>query len=100
MGFFSPKNSNQEKLRDPKYDPLKQVVVKINGKKVADVKGVKRLKKGITLKKLPTGTYKISIVATTVLNQRLTGSQTYKSCTEGSGKIGLKGDKKHRHHHG
>jgi hypothetical protein len=82
-------------LKDPKYDALTQVVVKLNGKTVADVKGVKRLKKGITLTKLPTGTYKISVVATTVLKQRLTGSQTYKSCTKGSGKIKLKGGKKH-----
>jgi hypothetical protein len=78
-------------LKDPKYDPLKEVVVKLNGKKVADIKGIKAIKKGITLKKLPSsGTYKISVVATTVLKQRLTGSQTYKSCTKGSGKIKLK----------
>jgi hypothetical protein len=83
------------KLRDPKYDPLAEVLVKINRKKVADVKGVKNLKKGITLKKLPTGTYKISVVATTVLKQRLTGSQTYKSCIKGSGKIKLKRVKGH-----
>jgi hypothetical protein len=38
---------------------------------------------------------KISVVATTVLKQRLTGSQTYKACTKGSGKIKLKGGKKH-----
>jgi hypothetical protein len=63
---------------------------------IALVKGVKRLKKP-TLTKLPSGTYKISILATTVLRQRLSGSQTYKSCTAGSGKIGLKGKK---HHHG
>ncbi len=86
------------KLRDPKYDPLTEVLVKINGKKFAVVKGVKRLKKGITLTKLPSGTYKISILATTVLRQRLSGSQTYKSCTAGSGLIGLKGGKKHHHH--
>lgn len=54
------------------------VVVQIGGKQVTLVKGVKFLKKGITLKKLPTGTYKISIVAT-VLKQHLSGSQTYKS---------------------
>jgi hypothetical protein len=86
------------KLHDPKYDPLTEVLVKINGKKFAVVKWVKRLKKGITLTKLPSGTYKISIVATTVLKQRLSGSQTYKSCTAGSGLIGLKGGKKHHHH--
>jgi hypothetical protein len=66
--------------------------------KVADIKGVKTIKKGIVLKKLPTtGTYKISVVATTVLKQRLTGSQTYKACSKGSGKIKLKGGKKHHH---
>jgi hypothetical protein len=33
--------------------------------------------------------------ATTVLKQRLTGSQTYKACAKSSGKIKLKGSKKH-----
>jgi hypothetical protein len=85
-------------LKDPKNDPLTEVVVKIGSKKVADIKGVKTIKKGIVLKKLPTtGTYKISVVATTVLKQRLTGSQTYKACSKGSGKIKLKGGKKHHH---
>jgi len=85
------------KLKDPKYDPLKEVVVKINGKKVADVKGIKRFKQGVTLKKLPSGTYKISVVATTVLNQHLSGSQTYHSCTKGSGNIKLHRVVKARH---
>ena len=92
-------NSLKIKLRDPKYDPLTEVLVKLNGKKVADVKGIKRLQKSITLKKLPSGTYKVSVVATTVLNQHLSGSKTYKSCsTKGSGTIGLKRVKKHHHH--
>lgn len=91
------KTSLKIKLKDPKYDPLKEVVVKINGKKVADVKGVKRLKKGVTLKKLPSGTYKISVVATTVLNQHLSGSKSYRSCRKGSGKIKLHGSVKARH---
>jgi hypothetical protein len=85
-------------LNDPKYDPLTEVVVKIGSKKVVDVKGVKTIKKGITLKKLPSGTYKISVVATTILKQKLTGSQTYKSCTKGSGKIKLKRVKVKAHH--
>ncbi len=86
------------KLRDPKYDRLVEVLVKINGKKVADVKGIKRLKKGVKLKSLPTsGTYKVSVVATTILKQRLTGSQTYTSCTKGPSKIKLhhRGKKHH-----
>jgi hypothetical protein len=94
------------KFKDPKNDPLKEVVLKIASKKVADIKGTKAvkkaLKKGITLKKLPRGTFKISVTATTILNQRLTGSQTYKSCTKGSGNVGLhkpKKPKKPKHHH-
>lgn len=83
------------KLRNPKYDPLKEVVVRINGKQVADVRGVKRLKKGIVLGKLPSGTYKVSVLATTVLNQHLSGSSTYHSCTKGSGQINLHGSKPH-----
>jgi hypothetical protein len=87
------------KLHDPKYDPLVEVLVKINGKKVADVKGVKRIKKGVKLTSLPTtGTYKVSVVATTILKQRLTGSSTYKSCGKGSGKIKL--HRQGKKHHG
>jgi hypothetical protein len=74
---------------------LTEVLVKIGSKKVADIKGVKKIKKGIVLKKLPaSGTYKISVTATTILKQKLTGSQTYKACSKGSGKIKLKGSKK------
>ncbi len=87
------------KLHDPKYDPLVEVLVKINGKKVADVKGVKRIKKGVKLTNRPTsGTYKVSVVATTILKQRLSGSSTYKSCTKGSGKIKL--HRQGKKHHG
>ena len=81
------------KLHDPKYDPLKEVLVRIKGRKLADVKGVKRIKKGITLKKLPSGAYKISVLAITVLKQRLSGSRTYHSCTKSSGTIKLHGGK-------
>jgi hypothetical protein len=71
------------------------VLVKIGSKKVVDIKGVKKIKKGIVLKKLPaSGSYKISVTATTILKQKLAGSQTYKACSKGSGKIKLKGSKK------
>jgi len=91
------------KLKDSKNDPLKQVAISVNGKKVTTVKGVKAIDKalkkgGITLTKLPSGTYKISVTATTVLHKTLTGSQTYKSCTIGSGKIKLKKSGKKKHH--
>ncbi|HUB75064.1 MAG TPA: hypothetical protein VL979_13660 [Solirubrobacteraceae bacterium] len=69
------------RLKDPKYDPLKKVVVKLNGKKALTVKGVKRLRrKAITLTKLPGGRFKLGVTATTVLNQRLRGSRTYSGC--------------------
>jgi hypothetical protein len=87
------------KLHDPKYDPLVEVLVKINGKKVVDVKGVKRINKGVKLTNLPTtGTYTVSVVATTILKQRLIGSSTYKSCGKGSGKIKL--HRQGKKHHG
>ena len=93
-GVVSPYPSHT--LRDPKSlyaCARREVLVKIKGKKVADVKGVKRIKKGITLKKLPSGAYKISVLAITVLNQRLSGSKTYHSCTKSSGAIKLHGGK-------
>jgi hypothetical protein len=84
-------------LRDPKYNALDEVVVSVNGKKVLTVRGIKRIKRGVALKKLPSGTYKVGVLAITVLNQRLTGSATYHSCAKGSGKIKLHGRKHHRH---
>jgi hypothetical protein len=73
--------------RNPKYDPLKEVVVRVNGKKVADITDPDRLKKVIRLTKLPQGTYRVSVVAITVLNERITGGRTYRACIKGSGKI-------------
>jgi hypothetical protein len=70
-------------LHNPTYDPLKEVVIRVNGRRVADVRGIKRLKRGVTLKKLPNGTYRVSVLAITVLNQRLSGSSTYRSCKNG-----------------
>lgn len=83
------------RLKNPKYDPLKEVVVKVNGKKVKAVVGPEKLKKPIVLTNLPDGTFKVSIVATTVLNERLKGKRKYTSCGSGSGKIRLPGAKTH-----
>jgi hypothetical protein len=85
-------------VHHPKYDPLKEVVVKIEGKKVADVKGVKRLRHPIVLKHLPNGAFKVEVLATTVLNQHLRGSKTYHSCTKSSGIIKLHGGKSNKRH--
>lgn len=89
------RSSLKIKLRSPKYDPLKEVVVKVNGKTVKTVKGTEKLIKPIVLKNLPDGTFKVSVVATTVLNERLKGHRKYTSCGTGSGKIRLPGAKTH-----
>ncbi len=68
------------KVHDPAHDPLKEVVVWIKKHKVADVRGVKRLKRGIVLRGLPSGAYTLRIVATTVLDQKLSGKRTYHGC--------------------
>jgi hypothetical protein len=84
------------KLRDPKFDPLKEVVVHISGKKVASVKNVKKLKKGIQLTGLPNGSYTLKITATTVLGHKLVGSRTYHACViPPSGKVKLHRNKSH-----
>lgn len=80
-------------VKNPKYDPLEEVVVRIDGKRVAHVHGIEKLKKYVLLQKLPAGTYEISVIATTVLRQHLAGHRTYKACAAGSGTIKL-----HHHH--
>ncbi len=56
--------------------------MKIVGKNVADVKGVKRLKKGITLKNCRVGTTRSASSRRPVLKQHLSGSQSYQSRTK------------------
>jgi hypothetical protein len=83
------------KLKNPKYDPLKEVLVKVNGKKAKLIVGTEKLRKPIGLTKLPEGGFKVTVIATTVLNERLKGSKRYTSCGSGSGKIRLPGARTH-----
>lgn len=88
-------------LHNAKYDPFKELQVKVNGKRVLDVRGTKKLKKAIVVKHLPKGAYTIKVVAVTVLDQRLSGSRVYRSCAKAAGKIKLrrvehKSKKKHQ----
>jgi hypothetical protein len=90
-------------LRDPAYDPLKRVVVHLNGHTVADVRSLKQLKRPIVLKKLPGGSFKVKVLAITVLDQRLSGSRSYHKCKgRQSSKIKLRRKKPShaRHPHG
>lgn len=90
-------NSLKIKLQEPKFDPLKEVTIRIKGKLVKRARGVKQLKKGIALKGLPSGTYTLKIVATTVLGHKLAGSHTYRACATQtpSGKVKLHRHKSH-----
>lgn len=94
-------NSLTIKLHNPKYDPLKQVVVWVNGKKVVNLNGLKKLKRAIHLKHLPSGKFTVKVLAVTILKHRLTGSRSYTGCSGASGNVKLHGGKhgKHRHKH-
>lgn len=85
------------KLQNPKYDPFKRAIVWIKGKKVADVRNIKKLEKGIRLKHLPSGAYTVKVLAVTVLNHKLTGSRRYTACVPASGKLKLQGVGKKHH---
>jgi hypothetical protein len=67
-------------IRDPRYDPLNEVLVKLKRRTIADIRGVQRLKHGILLKHLPKGTFTLKVTAVTVLGQKLVGKRTYRSC--------------------
>lgn len=85
------------KLHDPQRDPLAKVVVKIKRRTVAVVRGVQRLKRGIVLKNLPSGSFTLEFMATTVLHQHITGRRTYHSCGKGSsGNVQPRHPKPHR----
>jgi hypothetical protein len=67
-------------LKDPKYDPLKEVLVTIGRRKVRVTRHGKLFVATINLKGLPRGTFTVKIRATTVLGHHLTGSRTYHTC--------------------
>lgn len=75
-------------LRSLKYDPLKEVWVRVNGKKIALVRGSSNLRKTIVLRDLPEGRYKVRIVAITVLDRRFSRVRSYRGCKSSSAKVG------------
>jgi hypothetical protein len=68
--------------RKLKYDPLARLIVKFAGVKVADVKGSKRLRKRLVFNDLPEGTFKVKVIATTVLGERRSRSRVYRGCRQ------------------
>jgi hypothetical protein len=70
-------------LRDPRNDPLREVVVRLAGKRLRTVRHGDVFASRVDLRGLPKGTFTVRISLTTVLGQRLAGARTYHTCTPG-----------------
>ncbi|MGO9759967.1 MAG: hypothetical protein ACLP1Q_01740 [Solirubrobacteraceae bacterium] len=67
-------------LKDPTYDPLKEVVVTLSRRKVTVRRHGNAFVATIDLKGLPRGTFTVKISVTTVLGHHLSGHRTYHTC--------------------
>ena len=67
-------------LADPKYDPLKTVLVTIKGRKIKTARQGHYFVATINLKGFPRGKFTVEISATTVLGHHLRGQRTYHTC--------------------
>jgi hypothetical protein len=67
-------------LADPRYDPIKTVLVTIKGHKIATVRRGSYVVATIDLKGLPRGAFTVRIRATTVLGHHLSANRTYHTC--------------------
>jgi hypothetical protein len=69
-------------LADPKYDPLKQVVVTIRGHRIKTARQGHYFVATIDLKGFPRGAFTVRISATTVLRHHLESHRTYHTCAK------------------
>ena len=73
------------RMRDPKNDPLKKIVVKLKSGKTHRTASVKRHGAHVTailnLRGLSEGSFTVTVRLTTVLGDHLSGKRTYHSCT-------------------
>lgn len=67
-------------LADPRYDPLKQVVVTIRGRRIKTARQGHDVVATINLKGLPRGAFTVKISAMTVLGHHLKSHRTYHTC--------------------
>ena len=67
-------------LRDPRYDPFKEVVVALGSRKVTVKRRGNVFVSTIDLRGLPRGAFTVRIRAITVLGHHLAGSRTYHTC--------------------
>jgi len=68
-------------LSDPKNDPLKEVVIRIRGRRITVVRNAGKIVATISLKGLPKGAFTIKIHAVTVLGHHLSSRRTFHTCT-------------------
>lgn len=87
-------------LHDPRYDPLKRVVVWVDGKRAAEAQGTRGRRHDLVLRHLPSGGYTVKVLAITILNHRLAGGRSYGRCGPASGRINLHNEKRRRRHPG
>jgi hypothetical protein len=87
-------------LRDPKFDPLKRVIVWVNGEKAADLRSVKGPRYSVVLRHLPSGAYKVKVLAITILSHRLAGSRLYGKCSSTPKRIRLHNGRRRPGAHG
>lgn len=69
-------------LKDPKYDPLKEVVVTLGHRRLTVKRHRSVFASTIDLKGLPSGKFTVKINVTTVLGHHLSGSRTYHTCAK------------------
>jgi hypothetical protein len=67
-------------LHNPPFDPIKEAVVRLRGRRVAVDRRGKQFSATIDLRGLPKGTFNVKILLTTVLGHHLSGSRTYHTC--------------------
>jgi hypothetical protein len=63
-------------------DPLRRLIVRFDGVKVADVEGSRRLRKRLVLDDLPEGRFKVQVIAITALEQKRSRSRVYRGCKQ------------------
>jgi hypothetical protein len=70
-------------VRDPRNDPVREVVVKLAGRRLRVLRQGARFVSRIDLRGLPRGSFTVHIGVTTVLGHRLSGARTYHTCVRG-----------------
>ena len=69
-------------IQDPRYDPLKEVLLTVGKRRLRVTRHGKLFAATIDLRGLPPGTFTVRIRATTVLGHHLSGSRTYHTCAK------------------